>query len=74
MVVATVVWAIALFWSPVIVAAIRRAEPIGLVVLLCFFFWFPAWIAAFCLDPRERPVRTGGPPYPRAAARPPRRW
>jgi hypothetical protein len=75
-VLAVVVWAVVLFWSPVIVAAIRRAEPISLVVLLCFLFWFPAWIAAFGL-PRQRPVRTGRAArvtYSRAAARPPRRW
>jgi hypothetical protein len=75
-VMAVVVWAFVLFWSPLIVAVIRRAEPIGLVVLLMFIGWFPAWIAVFGLPSRPRPARmqAGHAPYPRAAAMPPRRW
>jgi hypothetical protein len=60
--VAVIGGAIFLFWLPVIIAAIRGTEPIGIVILLTLLTplggvtWFGAWIAAF-MFPRRQPAR-----------------
>jgi hypothetical protein len=63
--------AVVLFAAPVIIAAARRAEPIGLVLLLTALgitgiCWVAALVVA-CTLPRARP------PVPRYPAVPPRR-
>jgi hypothetical protein len=55
--------AIVLFFLPVIVAAARRTENMGLVVLLTVLgvgagiTWFAAWYAVFALPPRPAAPR-----------------
>jgi len=68
---AAIAAALALFAAPVLIAAVRRAEKIGLVVLLCVLglgtggvTWAAAFIVAFTL-PRSRPRP---PRYPSAPA------
>jgi len=67
--VAVIGGAIILFWLPVIIAAIRGTEPLGIVILLTLLTplggvtWFGAWLAVF-MFPRSRPARTrGARPY-----------
>jgi len=67
--------ALALLAAPPVIAAVRGAEPIGLVIVLTVLgaTWFLALIAAFALPRASRPAR---PPAPRAGyppAPPPRR-
>jgi hypothetical protein len=74
--VAVIAGAFALFWLPVIVAAIRGTDPLGIVVLLtvltplCGATWFAAWYAAFAL-PRRLPAPPPRPAVPLWAAPPP---
>lgn len=64
--VAVIGGAIVLFWLPVIIAAIRGTQPLGIVILLTLLTplggvtWFGAWLAVF-MFPRSRPARTRGP-------------
>jgi len=64
--VAVIAGAILLFWLPVIVAAIRRTDPLWPVVLLVLgtgaggVTWFAAWWAVFSF-PRRAPAP---PPQP----------
>ena len=76
---AVIAAAIVLFFTPLIIAAIRHAEPIGMVVLLTVLtlaggvFWFGALYAAFAL-PRNKPARRRRPLQPYQASPTGRDW
>jgi hypothetical protein len=78
--VVVIVGAIVLFWSPVIVAAIRGTYRLWIVILLTVLTpiggvtWFGAWFAAFAFPrkPPAPPYRPAPPPDPFRAPLAPR--
>jgi hypothetical protein len=73
---AVIAGSIVLFWLPVIVAGIRRTDPLWIVILLTVLTplggvtWFGAWIAVF-IFPRNRPAPPRRPAPPHRPAPPP---
>lgn len=70
--IAVIAVAFVLFWAPVIVAAARGTQQMGLVVLLTLLTpaggvtWFAAWIVVIILPTRSQPGPAGRVPaaYP----------